>query len=128
MKTKTYYWLKIAAAIFLCGSLVACETVANVAQNVAASARGKPQAAQPEQKPTGSATAQAVSPSIPAAATTNPSACASGFNVTGSFFTGKQMRSSTRLPTTNADIAYKRAYAEIVKRGYQIIQADKRLE
>ena len=128
MKTKTYSLLKIGTAALLCASLGACETVANVAQNVADSARGKPQASQPEQKPTGSASApQAVPTSSSTAATRGISTCASGFTVTGSFFTGKQMKASTVLPTTSADIAYRKAYAEIVKRGYQIVQADKEI-
>lgn len=51
--------------------------------------------------------------------------CAANFSESGSFFAGKQYKTSASLPGVKTEIAFKRAYASIAKSGYQITQADK---
>lgn len=134
MSTQTLipeYMTKIGALFVLICSLSACETVANVAQGVADSARGR--ASSPTAQADSRSTPASATPTVPVSTgqpptTTNQggsSTCAKNFAVTGSFFSGKQMRAASSLPNVAPDLAYKKAYAEVVKRGWQIVQADK---
>ena len=54
-----------------------------------------------------------------------PDECAANFSVSGNFFAGKQYKTSATLPGVRAETAYKKAYASLVKKGYQITHADK---
>ena len=53
--------------------------------------------------------------------------CVVNFSESGSFFSGKQYKTSASLPGVKTGIAFKRAYASIAKSGYQITQADKEI-
>ena len=68
------------------------------------------------------------------AADSNPSnaaaaqpACAANFSATGNFFTGKQFKTQAPLPGLTSDSAYKKTYAEALRRGWQIVQSDKEM-
>ena len=65
----------------------------------------------------GAAQTAAVDPNLPA--------CAKNFEVGGSFFAGKRYTTHAPLPGLTPDAAYKKTYAEISKRGWQIISSDK---
>jgi len=62
---------------------------------------------------------------VPAFAAEDQGGCVSNFSVSGSFFTGKQYKTSVVLPEVSSQTAFKKAYASIVKKGYQITQSDK---
>jgi hypothetical protein len=106
----------------VCALLAGCETVANVAQNVADKARptstDKPTAAPP------AAAAPAPAAAAPAAKS-NEAACERNFTATGSFFAGKQFKTNAPLPNVSADAAYTKALAEVAKRGWQVISTDR---
>jgi len=51
--------------------------------------------------------------------------CAKNFAVSGSFFAGKQYKTSASLPGVRTDLAFKKAYAYVVKAGYQVTHSDK---
>ena len=92
-----------------------CATVANVAQTVADSARGSGSSTTEAPKAQGSPVADQQGP------------CATNFSVTGSFFSGKQFKSQAPLPNLAPDLAYRKAYTEVVNRGWQIISVDKEI-
>lgn len=74
---------------------------------------------------TPSTPATTTQPGQVSAATQNTPLCARNFEVEGSFFEGKQFKTSVPLPTMNPDVAYRKAYASLVGRGWQIVQSDK---
>jgi hypothetical protein len=120
--------VKFLTVISVGASIVGCETVASVAQNVADAAKPSAKAASKD-KPPESAPAPSVvntGAPVPSVAASTP-ACERNFNTTGSFFSGKQLRTNSPLPGINADAAYKKVFAEIVKRGWQIISSDKEI-
>ena len=120
MRRETSQLISVVALSLLAG----CQTVANVAQGVADSARGsgKTTAEAPPQQQAAPATPATASTAIAPAA---QSACAVSFAVTGSFFTEKQFKAAATVSDAAPDVVYRKAYAEVVRRGYQIIQADK---
>ena len=61
----------------------------------------------------------------PSSAADDQGGCASNFSVSGSFFTGKQYKTNVVLPGVGREIAFKKAYASVVKKGYQVTHSDK---
>jgi hypothetical protein len=115
---------KAVLTLALASSLTGCETVGNVAQSVADSAKGNNKATEPA-KSTATSTSASSTTAPPQSATSAAPACERNFSVTGSFFTGKQFKTNAPLPGVNPDAAYKKAFAEVAKRGWQIISSDK---
>jgi len=66
-----------------------------------------------------------VAAASPALAVEDQGGCASGFTVSGGFFSGKQYKTSSSLPGVSGQLAFKRAYASLIKKGYQIVESDK---
>ena len=115
---------KAFLTIALASSLSACETVGNVAQSVADSAKGNAKVIEPA-KGTAVNTSPQSAPAAQQTATPVAPACERNFTVTGSFFAGKQFKTTAPLPGMSPDMAFKRASAEVAKRGWQIISTDK---
>ena len=114
----------IASITMLAGLISGCETVANVAQNVSDSARPSKKAVEPDSTASTSPSSQAAAtPRQPSNA--NAPACERNFASTGSFFSGKQFTTNAPLPRMAPDVAYKKALAEVAKRGWQVISSDK---
>ncbi len=114
--------------LFCAIGLSGCQTVANVAQKVADSARGGQQASTEGREGQSQVAEDAAPPQSKSSgnASSGPrQPCSENFVVTGSFFTGKQFTSHAPVPGINPDTAYRRAYTEIVKKGWQIVSADK---
>jgi hypothetical protein len=105
-------------------SLTGCETVGNVAQSVADSARGGSKGVETEKTKVPSTAVQSTPAQVQSAATSAP-ACERNFVSTGSFFSGRQLRTNAPLPGVSPDTAYKKVFAEMAKRGWQIISSDK---
>ena len=95
-------------------ALAGCATVANVAQNVADTARGS-------STPSADSKATQAQGGAPVA----QAPCAANFVVTGNLLSGKQFKSSAPLPKLTPDNAYKKAYAAVVAKGFQLHSADK---
>jgi hypothetical protein len=111
----TQHRLSIFLALAALG-LAGCSTVAEVAQNVADTARGSSQPS-----------ANSKAPQTPGGAPVAQEPCAANFAVTGSFISGKQFKSSAPLTKLSPDNAYKKAHAATITRGWQLISADKEM-
>ena len=124
MKTISLHRSFIASVAVLAGLISGCETVANVAQNVSDSARPSKKAVEPDSTTLTSPNSQVgATPRQPSNA--NAPACEKNFAVSGSFFSGKQFTTNAPLPRIAPDAAYRKAFAEVAKRGWQIISSDK---
>lgn len=51
--------------------------------------------------------------------------CETNFTASGSFISGKHYKTTTNSASTTKDDAYKKAYAAVLKGGYQIVSSDK---
>lgn len=99
-------------------SLSGCETVATVAQGIANSARGTNNAS-----PSTTTAVQASAKTEVSIENAPP--CSKNFQVSGSFMTGRQYKSSVQLLGISAETAYKKAFSELAKKGWQIIASDR---
>ena len=122
-------------AILAIGGLITtgCETVANVAQNVADTARSRsgtsaPATPQPASAPAPTATAQAAPPAkAPPPESTKAEPCSANFVVTGTFIAGKQYKTQVPVPGVAPDVAYRKAHAGVVSQGWQVNSTDSTL-
>ena len=104
----------VVFALMICVS--GCATVADVAQEIADSARGSVQTP-----------AEKLEPEIRGSASSQQMPCFTNFLVSGNFFSGKHFKTHVPLPALAPDSAYQKAYALVVKEGWQIISADKHI-
>lgn len=93
-----------------------CSTVANVAQEIADSARGNAQTP-----------ADKLESRVGASESSHQKPCFTNFVVTGNFLSGKSFKTHAPLPALTPDSAYQKAYTLIAKEGWQIISADKNI-
>lgn len=134
-------WIRVTGLFCASLALAGCETVANVAQSVADTARtrGNAGAPTPAPAPTPAAAAPNVAaqtapppaaPSPPAPKVAQPMAqqpCAANFVVSGSFVAGKQYKTQAVIPNVAPDAAFRKAHAAVVSQGWQINSTDSTL-
>jgi hypothetical protein len=64
---------------------------------------------------------------VPTYAADDQGGCTTNFSVSGNFLSGKAYKTTVALPKASSRIAFKKAYASLVKSGYQIVQSDKEI-
>ena len=123
-----WLWLRLSLVTFAAFAACGCETVANVAQGVADSARSSGVTNQPPvppsapvqstQAPSSSATTAATPPTATTMSSSNSRPCVANFVSEGSFFAGYRWQSWQEHSGVTYDVAFRKVAQAVAASGW----------